>query len=134
RTHPYQSSTDAGIDRHRKIGAATLFVGGVDGPIRAPVEICACRRYQMPTRRKSHYSDLVRIDVPLRSVETYQANGALCVLPRRRELGGDMAFAGIFPMRPRIGDAVLEQHARHSVSCQPVANLRTLQIDGENLV
>jgi len=53
----------ARIKNHRKIGAATLFVGGIDSRIQTLRKIRAHRCRQMTARRKPEHANLMGIDV-----------------------------------------------------------------------
>src|SRR6266540_1845749 len=56
----------AWIESDGKIRAAALFVGRVHGRVQTLLEMRAHRGDHMPARRKAEYSDLVRIDMPVR--------------------------------------------------------------------
>src|SRR3954468_1504719 len=66
----------SGIESDRKIWSAAYSVGRVDGRIESFVKVGADRRDHVSTRRKSDYSDLVRVEMPLRRVEAHQPNGS----------------------------------------------------------
>ena len=60
-----------GIDRDRKVRPAAFSVSRIDSRIQTMLKMYAHRCHQMPACRKSKHSNLVRVDMPLRSVKTY---------------------------------------------------------------
>src|SRR5882757_244146 len=55
----------AGIDGDGKVGAAALFVGGIDGRVQAPIEVDADGGDQVSAGGESEHADLVWVNVPL---------------------------------------------------------------------
>jgi len=76
----------------------------------------------------------MRIDVPLRGVKAHQPHRPLRVFQGHRRFRVDVALAALFPVRPRVGNAVLQQDARDSLGSQPVADLGAFQIHGQYLI
>src|SRR5882724_3035698 len=121
------------IKRHRKIRPAAFFVRRIHGRIQPPRKMRADIRYQVPACRKSQHANLVRIDVPLRRVQAHQPYCPLRILQRRGCFWLQLAPALFIPARPRIRHTILQQHARNPLRHQPVAHLRSFQIDGQFL-
>src|SRR5215204_4126726 len=59
------------IKHYRKVRATAFFIGGVYGRIQTLLEMRAHRRRQVSARRKPEYSDLLRIDMPLRGIKAH---------------------------------------------------------------
>ena len=72
--------------------------------------------------------------MPLRRVLPHQPQRALRVLQRGLHLRVDAPIVLVVPPRTRARHAVLQQHAGDAARCQPVADLRALQIHGQELV
>jgi hypothetical protein len=55
------------IDSHRKVGAAACFVSRIYSRVQTLLKVRAHRCHQITARRKPQHSNLVRIDMPLRT-------------------------------------------------------------------
>ena len=60
------------INSHRKIRAATLFVGGIYRRVQTLIKVRTDRCREMPAGRKPKHTNLVRIDVQVHRVQTHQ--------------------------------------------------------------
>src|SRR5213080_618103 len=116
----------SGIQSHREIRAATLVVGGIHSRVETLLEMGARRGDQVPTRRKAQHSDLPRIDLPLRSLEAYQAYRPLRVFQRRQAI----------LIRPDLHawHTVFQEHTRDALGRQPITDFRAFKVDGQNVV
>ena len=74
----------AWIKSHRKIRAATYFVGRVGSWVQTLCKMSTDRCYQMSACRKPEHSNLVRIDMPLRGVEADQPHCPLRIFQGHR--------------------------------------------------
>ena len=126
----------ARINSHRKIGAAALFVGGIDSRIQ--------------TLRQNACS-LLPTDARLPKNPALQSCADRCATPRRESAPAPPSSAHlptpwVIPDTAPISDsrglripwltrhAVLQQHTRDPLGGEPVTDLRAFQIDGQNLI
>ena len=77
----------AGVDGDGEVGAAALFVGGVDGRVDAVVVMVTDGGDEMPAGGEAEHANLVWIDVVLGGMQTQEAEGALCIFKRHGGLG-----------------------------------------------
>src|SRR4051812_20455850 len=83
---------------------------------------------------KSDHTDLMRIDLPFRRMQPDDPHRALRVLYGWRGFRIDPAVAVILVRRTAMGHAVLQQHTRDASRRQPITDLGSFQIDGEDLI
>src|SRR6478735_4707468 len=78
----------------------------------------------MPTSRKPQHPNPLRVNAKLMRARSDQSEGALRVLERQNVLFGALLAR----------DAILQEHAGDADRIEPVANLCSLQVHGQNVV
>ena len=112
------------INQNAEIGAQVGIVIIVRFGIRTLLVAVARHRRQMRARRKAHYANSIRVDIPLRGVRTRVGNGTLQILKRRLVLL--QSFAARHP--------ILHQHTIDTEAVESFANFRPFQIIRQNVV
>ncbi len=120
----FGESKVAGIDDHREVGTATELIGGVDGVVKALIEVGAEGGSQVSSGREAKHADAMRIDMPLGGVGADDSERALGILKRGRRLG----------IRPGVGHAILNQDAGNAGGVQPIAHLGAFEVDGQDVI
>jgi hypothetical protein len=75
------------VDRYGEVWSAAHVVSGVYARVNALFKVNASGCYKVTARRKANNAYFSRINVPLSSMESSQADRPLCVVQRLRSLG-----------------------------------------------
>ncbi len=114
----------------REIGPAADLVDRVDRRIRR-LEQVAGLCDQVAACREPHHADPVRVDAERLCLRPDQADRALRILQRARDLGRDAAVAAFLVVVVAARHAVLGQHAGDAAVREPFADLGALERDRE---
>ena len=114
----------AGIDDYGEVRTAAQLIGGVDRIVEALIEVRAQSCREVPASGEAQNADSVGVDVPLGRMRTDEAESPLRILEGGRGLG---IGAG-------IRHPVFEQSASDAGGVKPIADLRALEIDRQDVI
>ena len=112
------------VDDDSKVRAGGRFVVGVDVGVETLAEVSAESGGKMATGGEAENADMAWIDVEICGVRADEGECALGV------------FKGFvrFWIRTRVGNAVFENQTGNVEAVEPLADLGTFEVDGENAI
>lgn len=87
-----------------------------------------------PRAEKPIYAHAMWIYAQTVGLGPQQGDGPLRILQCHWHLGDALAVAFLSPIRAGAGNAILQQYAGDALPDEPVADLGTLQVDGQHAV